>query len=128
MIKLCCESLNVRCIWLYIFIMSHTSFRVNPYSIFCLNVKELLARIMDHIWSLSDSNEIRTHNHLVRCCHLNLNLESLNHWISLLSLKLQIWCLLRVRSSLTFRLTIECWFRPKLVRDKIMIYSRRNVF
>ena len=32
----------------------------------CLNVKELLARNRSHIWSLRDTNEIRTHNHLVR--------------------------------------------------------------
>ena len=48
-----------------IIIMSRTSFRVNPYSIVCLNVKELLARSRRHIWSFSDSNEIRNHNHLV---------------------------------------------------------------
>ena len=45
--------------------MSCTSFRVNPHSVVCLNVKELLARSRHHIWSLSDSNVIRTHNHLV---------------------------------------------------------------
>ena len=43
--------------------------------------------------------------------------------ISLLSLKLQIWCLPRVRSSLTFRQTIECGFTLKLVRDMIITYS-----
>ena len=52
-------------------VMSRTSFRVNPHSIVCLNVKELLARSRRHIWSLSDSNEIRTHNHLVRKQTLN---------------------------------------------------------
>ena len=52
-------------LWLYV-IMSRTSFRVNPHSIVCLNVKELLAQSRRHIWSLSDSNEIRTHNHLAR--------------------------------------------------------------
>ena len=31
----------------------------------CLNIKELLARNKRDIWSLSDSNGIRTHNHLV---------------------------------------------------------------
>ena len=31
-----------------------------------LNVKEVIAGNRHHIWSLSDSNEIRTHNHLVR--------------------------------------------------------------
>ena len=32
----------------------------------CINVKELLARNRCDIWSLSDSNRIRTHNRLVR--------------------------------------------------------------
>ena len=66
---------------LYVIIMSRTSFRVNPHSIVCLNVKELLARSRCHIWSLSDSNEIRTHNHLVRKRTLN-HLASLAKWLS----------------------------------------------
>ena len=37
--------------------------------------------------------------------------------ITLLSLKLQIWRLLRARSSLTLRQTIECEFTLKLVYD-----------
>ena len=37
----------------------------------CLNVKELLARNRPHIWSLSDSNGIRTDNQLVRKRTLN---------------------------------------------------------
>ena len=37
----------------------------------CLNVKELLAQNRRHIWSLSDCNETRTHNHLV--CKWTLN-------------------------------------------------------
>ena len=49
---------------LYVIIMSRTSFKVNLHSIVCLNLKELLARSRRHIWSLSDSNRIRTHNHL----------------------------------------------------------------
>ena len=32
MIEQCCEYLSVRCIWLYVFIMSRTSLRVNPHS------------------------------------------------------------------------------------------------
>ena len=40
--------------------------------------------------------------------------------ISLLSLKLQIWRLLQVRSFLTFRQTIECGFTLKVVRDMII--------
>ena len=52
MIELCCECLSVSRIWLYVIIMSHTSFRVNPHSIVCLNVMELLAWSRDHIWRL----------------------------------------------------------------------------
>ena len=59
--------------------MSRTSFRVNPDSLVCLNVKELLARSRRYIWSLSDSNEIRTHNHLV-------HKRTLNHLAKLASL------------------------------------------
>ena len=42
----------------------------------CLNVKELLDRNRREIWSLSDCNGTRTHNHLVRkrCNHLVRNL------------------------------------------------------
>ena len=141
MIELCCEYLSVRCIWQYVIIMSHTSFRVNPHSIVCLNVKELLAQRRRHIWSLSDSNEIRTHNHLVHKQTLNhlAKLASLAKWLSvrlrtkwlwvritLLSLKLQIWRLLRARNSLTLRQTIKCGFALKLVRDMIITYSTNH--
>ena len=44
--------------------------------------------------------------------------------ILLLPLKLQIWCLLRARSSLTSRQIIECSFNMKLVRDMIITYSQ----
>ena len=43
---------------------------------------------------------------------------------SLLSLKLQIWILLRARSFLTFRQTIESRFSLKLVRDMIIVHSQ----
>ena len=52
-------------------IMSHKSFRVNPNSIVCRDVKELIAQSRSHIWSLSDSKGIRTNNHLV--CKRTLN-------------------------------------------------------
>ena len=70
---------------LYVIIMSPTSFRVNPHSIVCLNVKEFLARSRHHISSLSDSNEIRTYNHLVRKRTLNhlAKLASLAKWLSI---------------------------------------------
>ena len=65
---------------MYVIIMSHTSFRVNPHSTVCLNVKELLARSRHHICGLSDSTMIRIHNHLVLNEHLTL--ASLVKWLS----------------------------------------------
>ena len=44
----------------------------------------------------------------------------------LLSLELQKWRLLRARSSLIFRQTMECWFFLKLVRDMIITYSQMH--
>ena len=48
--------------------------------------------------------------------------------ILLLSLKLQLWRLLRARSFLAFRQTIEWSFTLKLVRDMIITYSHKNMF
>ena len=91
---------------------------------------------------ISDSNGIRTLNHLVRkrtLKHLAKLASGLAKWLSvrlrtkwlwvqilLLSLKLQIWRLLQARSSLTFRQTIECRFTLKVVRDTIITYSLIN--
>ena len=61
--------------------MLRTSFRVNQHSTFCLNFKELLARSRRHVLSLSDSNVVRTHNHLVRKRILN-HLVKLGKWLS----------------------------------------------
>ena len=49
----------------------------------CQNAKELLAQIRDHIWSLSDSNGIQIHNHLIRKRTLN-HLPKLAKWLSYL--------------------------------------------
>ena len=49
----------------------------------CLNVKELLARSWCKIWSLSDCNWTRTHNHLVHkwtFSHL-VHKQTLNHLV-----------------------------------------------
>ena len=97
MIELSCEYLSQRCIWLHVIIMLRTSFRVNLHSIvslmshtsvrvnlnfiFCLNVKEILAWSWCYIGSLSDSNVIRTHNHLVRKQRFN-QLAKLAKWLS----------------------------------------------
>ena len=47
--------------------------------------------------------------------------------IPLLSLKLQVWCLLRARSSFTFKQTTKSRFTLRLVRDMIITYNS-NVF
>ena len=47
----------------------------------CLNVMELLARSRRHIWTLSDWNGTRTHNHLVRKRTIN-HLAKLAKWLS----------------------------------------------
>ena len=75
---------------MYVIIMSSTRFRVNPHSIVCLNVKELLARSRRHIWILSDSNDIRTHDHLGRK-------RTLNPWAKWLSVCLRTkWLWVRI--------------------------------
>ena len=56
----------------------------------------------------------------------SFSLKTSHIWISLLSLKLQIWCLLPARSSLTSRQTVECAFTLKLVRDMIITYSQMH--
>ena len=70
--------------WLYVIIMSRTSFRVNLHSVVCLNVKELFAWSRCHIWSLSDNNGIQTHNHLIHKQTLNhlAKWASLAKWLS----------------------------------------------
>ena len=50
-------------------------------TLFCLNVKELLAGNWCDIWSLSDSNGTRTHNHVVRERTFN-HLPKLANWLS----------------------------------------------
>ena len=60
----------------------------------CLNVKELLARSRHEIWRLSDSNWIRTQNHLV---HKRI----LNHLVKWLSVRLWtnwIWVRIQLQS------------------------------
>ena len=136
MIELCCEYLSLRCIWLYVIIMLSTSFRVNLHSIVCLNVKEFLAPNRHHIWGLSDSNEMRTHNHLV--CKGTLNhLAKLTKGLScVVSTYLYLFqsspecqgtpCSrrpFRAKNSMIFRRTIECDLILKLVRDMIITYS-----
>ena len=71
--------------WLYVLVTSRMRFRVSPlYS--CLNMsrKGLLAWSRPKIWSLSDCNWTRTHNHLIRKRTLNhlAKLASLAKWLT----------------------------------------------
>ena len=56
----------------------------------CLNIKELLAQNRRGISSLSDSNRIRTHNHLVHNETLNQLAKLDNNWAVLWVLALNI--------------------------------------
>ena len=66
----------------------------------CLNVKELLARSRREIWSLSDCNWIRTHNHLVRKGTLNhlAKLTDLAKWLSVRLRTKWSWVLVQLHS------------------------------
>ena len=121
-------------IWLCLIIISRMSLRVNPHSIVCLNVKKILARGRHHIWSLSDTSKIRTHNHLVVRRRTLNHLAKLVYEISGCGFEYPCYhlnfrhgvnfkLLLRATSSWTFRQTIECGFTLKLVRDTIITYS-----
>ena len=55
-------------LYMYVVIMSRTWFESESTLYSCLNVKDLLAWHRRNIWSLSDRNGIRTHNHSVRKC------------------------------------------------------------
>ena len=125
MIELSCEYLSQRCIWLHVIIMLRTSFRVNLHSIvslmshtsvrvnlnfiFCLNVKEILAWSWCHIGSLSDSNVIRTHNHLVRKQRFNQLAKLANDWAVL-------WVLICTvhLAACHYHATYECQSKFKL--------------
>ena len=75
---ICCLSSGDICLWLYVLVMSHMHFRLNPhYS--CLNVKELFARSRHQIWKLSGCNWTWSHSHLV-------HKQTLNHLAKLTSL------------------------------------------
>ena len=78
--------------YLYVIIMSRTSFRVNLHSILCLNVKELLAPSRDYICNLSDRfrpvwlngwvfiHELSGYGFESRCCH---HILPFNHMMSM---------------------------------------------
>ena len=113
--------------FLQILIFWHFPKLQGPSQIFSTNTKQ------------SDSNGIRTHSHLVPERTLNylgslakwlsvqLRTKWLWAWLPLLSVKLQIWHLVRARSFLTFRQTIECGFTLKLIRDMIITCRQSKI-
>ena len=75
-------------------------------------------------WDLNPQVDKRTLNHLSKWLSVYLRTKWLWVWIPLLSLKLQIWGLLRARNSLTFTQNIEIGFTLELVHDIIITYSQ----
>ena len=83
------------------------TFKSEPHVHSCLNVKELLARNRREIWSLSDCNGIRTHNHLVCKCSFTQSVirvehrsqfERCNVWRPLFDATF-IWCIGRISTE-----------------------------
>ena len=125
MIEPCCEYLSVPCVWLYVIIISGTSFRVNPHSIVCLNDKEILAPSSCYISSLSGRNEIPNHNHLIRKRTLD-HLPKLAKWLSCL-LSFYMYGAFIIMSRMSLRnnpLSIVCLNpREPLPRSRRQIWS-----
>ena len=127
MIELCCEYLSVWCIWRYVIIMLCTKFRVNPHSIVCLNVRELLAWSRRYIWSLSDSNEIRTHNQLV--CKRTLNhLSKLAKWLSCVVSTYQcgVFDCVIIMSGMSFRVNLHSIVCLNV--NELLAHSRHHIW
>ena len=80
------DCIRIRSIWSMIVCSFHITYAFHSESTLysCLNVKELLAWNRRKIWSLSDCNWTRTHNHLVRKRTLDhlAKLASLAKWLS----------------------------------------------
>ena len=78
-----------------------------------LDVKEFLARSRRHIWSLSDSNGLQTHNHLVQRQKLNhlTKLLSLAKWLSVLLWAKWLWVQIPLLSLSKFIICL--WIRQR---------------
>ena len=87
--------------------------------------KKKASSILTNIWHMAQVNLAKTS--LAKWLSFRLRTKWFCVRIPLLSLKLQIWHLLRTRSSLTFRQTIDCRFTLKLVRDMITTDSQPKI-
>ena len=107
--------------------MSCTRFRVNPQTIVCLNINDILALSRRHMWNLSDTNEIRTHNQLV--CERTLNrLYKLAKWLNCYEYVSVgcIWIYVVIMSRANLRVnphSIVC-----LNVKKLVVRSRRRIW
>ena len=73
MIQLCCEYLSVRCIQLYVFVMSPTRFRVNPPLFISINWSSLVSLLVEVQKTYSKM-------HLVSCTDTHHDVKaSVNH-------------------------------------------------
>ena len=125
----------------------HVTYSFHSESTFysCLNVKELLARSRREIWSLSDSNWTRTHNHLVHKPTLD-HLAKLARWLSCVvsfylygafdcmflschacvSACIHTFTPASSKEVIEIQATIECGFTLKRVHDMIRIYMQMH--
>ena len=87
----------------------------------CLNVKELLARNRHDIWSLSDSNRIWTHKHLVRKW-------TLNHWAVLWVLIICAMQLTVCFYHVTYAFQSESTLYSCLNVKELLAQNRRNIW
>ena len=102
---------------------------MNPYSVVCLSVKKLLARSRRHTWSLSDSNDIRAHYHLVRKRtpnHLTKQAKWLSCIVSTYLYGAFDCMLLSCHVCVSEWTTAECEFTLKRLGDMIIIYSQMH--
>ena len=101
------------------------AFQSDPTLYSFLNVKELLAQNKCNIWSLSDSNGIETHNHLV-CKQALKHLAKLVKWLScVLSTGHLTVCYYHVTYALQSESTFySCWnIKERLTWNKCVIWS-----
>ena len=99
----------------------------SPHSIVCLNVKELIARSKRHMWSLIDTSEIRTHNHLFRKRTLNY-LASLAKWLNVRLQTKWLWIPISLLSLKKIHVFEVRTFWRRTVTVNLKKFSRNTIF
>ena len=103
--------LEIKCFFLMAACSYHVTYGFQSGSTLyiCLNVKELLARNRCNIWSLSNCNGTRTHNHLGRKWTLN-RLAKLAQSFYLWTKWLWVWVPLQ---------SLYSWFSVEILRNSL---------